>query len=395
MLELNYRIPKGRELTDLELDDNFRRIAIAINSIVIPSASSGNPTGTILQFAPSTLPTGYLWANGQAVSRATYATLFTAIGTTYGVGDGVSTFNLPDFRGRIAIGTNPMGGSTDGTLTTRVLGTKYGAESVTIPHSHTGSLSINNHTVSITPSGTVTVNNYVGTSAVSVSVSIGTTNISYTPTGTVALSAYTPSGTIAINSYSGNITPLGTVTVNSTSLGVDFRAIDPHMDIISEVGHDHTVTMVSEQVNEALENPTFVADDQVYTTSTTVVSIDLGTQNGGSGLEHTGDQDLTHGHTASFTGSSTSISHGHTGTFTGDLSTQTGSFTGVATNFNHTHTVSSSAGTANLNHGHTASFTGSLANQTLTHTGTVTINSDSPSASVIQPSLGINFIIKY
>ena len=56
------------------------------------------PSGAVLYFAGRTAPTGWLKANGAAVSRTTYATLFAAIGTTYGAGDGRSTFNLPDLR---------------------------------------------------------------------------------------------------------------------------------------------------------------------------------------------------------------------------------------------------------------------------------------------------------
>ena len=57
------------------------------------------PAGSVVQFARNTAPTGWLKANGAAVSRTTYATLFAAIGTTFGVGDGSTTFNLPDLRG--------------------------------------------------------------------------------------------------------------------------------------------------------------------------------------------------------------------------------------------------------------------------------------------------------
>lgn len=58
------------------------------------------PSGSVMSFAMNTAPTGWLKANGAAVSRTTYAALFTAIGTTFGVGDGSTTFNLPDLRGR-------------------------------------------------------------------------------------------------------------------------------------------------------------------------------------------------------------------------------------------------------------------------------------------------------
>lgn len=68
---------------------------------------AGTPAGTIQAYAGLTAPMGYLVADGSAVSRTTYAALFAVIGTTYGVGDGSTTFNLPDLRGRTAVGLNP------------------------------------------------------------------------------------------------------------------------------------------------------------------------------------------------------------------------------------------------------------------------------------------------
>jgi phage-related tail fiber protein len=62
-------------------------------------AAAAVPAGSVVQFARNTAPTGWLKANGAAVSRTTYASLFSAIGTTFGVGDGSTTFNLPDLRG--------------------------------------------------------------------------------------------------------------------------------------------------------------------------------------------------------------------------------------------------------------------------------------------------------
>jgi microcystin-dependent protein len=57
------------------------------------------PSGSVMTFAMNTAPSGWLKANGAAVSRTTYAALFSAIGTTFGVGNGSTTFNLPDLRG--------------------------------------------------------------------------------------------------------------------------------------------------------------------------------------------------------------------------------------------------------------------------------------------------------
>lgn len=62
------------------------------------------PTGTILPYAGSSAPTGYLLCDDSAVSRATYSALFAVIGTNYGVGDGSTTFNVPDLRGNVPVG---------------------------------------------------------------------------------------------------------------------------------------------------------------------------------------------------------------------------------------------------------------------------------------------------
>ena len=66
--------------------------------------ANGVPAGSIFSFASTTVPSGYLECNGAAVSRSTYATLFATISTTFGSGDGSSTFNLPDLRGQFVRG---------------------------------------------------------------------------------------------------------------------------------------------------------------------------------------------------------------------------------------------------------------------------------------------------
>jgi microcystin-dependent protein len=76
-----------------------------------PYSISGVPPGAVMDFAMNAAPSGWLECNGAPVSRATYAALFAAIGTTWGVGDGSTTFNLPDMRGyfRRGAGTNSDG----------------------------------------------------------------------------------------------------------------------------------------------------------------------------------------------------------------------------------------------------------------------------------------------
>ena len=67
-------------------------------------ASNGVPTAAVIAYAGSSAPTGWLLCDGSAISRTTYAALFAKIGTTYGTGDGSTTFNLPDLRGRKVVG---------------------------------------------------------------------------------------------------------------------------------------------------------------------------------------------------------------------------------------------------------------------------------------------------
>ena len=63
----------------------------------------GIPTATIVPWSASSIPTGFLECNGAAVSRSTYSALFAIVGTTYGAGDGSSTFLLPDLQEKVAI----------------------------------------------------------------------------------------------------------------------------------------------------------------------------------------------------------------------------------------------------------------------------------------------------
>lgn len=82
----------------------------------------GNPPGTILDYAGTTAPNGYLLCYGQAISRTTYVTLFNLIGTDYGLGDGSTTFNIPDARGRVLAGKDNMGGTSANRLTNQTSG---------------------------------------------------------------------------------------------------------------------------------------------------------------------------------------------------------------------------------------------------------------------------------
>lgn len=94
---------------------------------------SGAITGEIKQWPVATAPSGYLLCNGQLVSRTTYSALFTLIGTTFGAGDGSTTFALPDYRGRFPVGAGGTLEGPVGTNTTVNVNTKGG----TTKHNHT------------------------------------------------------------------------------------------------------------------------------------------------------------------------------------------------------------------------------------------------------------------
>lgn len=154
-----------------DLPANIPGSQLADASIPAAKLQSGAaiPPGFIMDFAGATPPAGWLLCDGAAVSRTTFAALFAAIGTTWGAGDGSTTFNVPDLRGRVRAGRDNMGGTAAGRLTNtgtgnpglngQVLGGAGGVDRHTLAtpqipaHSHTGSAdSAGAHTHSLTGS---------------------------------------------------------------------------------------------------------------------------------------------------------------------------------------------------------------------------------------------------
>ncbi len=113
---------------------NLNSTGITTNSLSCTNLFSSNLVGLICAFALSSVPTGFLYCDGSAVSRTTYSLLFSKIGTTWGVGNGSTTFNLPDLRGAFLRGTGT------GTINTRSkAGPSVGAfqEDAMQTHTHT------------------------------------------------------------------------------------------------------------------------------------------------------------------------------------------------------------------------------------------------------------------
>lgn len=134
------------------------------------AAFAGSPVGAVSPYAGTSAPTGWLLCYGQAVSRTTYAALFAVVSTTYGVGDGSTTFNVPDLRGRVVAGQDDMGGSSADRLTNQTngidgdtLGATGGAETHTLTTaqipSHTHDISVATNTAVITQTAGATPGN--------------------------------------------------------------------------------------------------------------------------------------------------------------------------------------------------------------------------------------------
>lgn len=144
----NLNADKVETLADLGLTESaadYNAAADAVDYLV--------PTGALMPFAGSSTPTGWLGCYGQAISRTTYAALFTAISTTYGVGDGSTTFNIPDLRGRVIAALDNLGGSSANVVTDAdadALGGVHGAETHTLTTdeipSHTHSITMESST---------------------------------------------------------------------------------------------------------------------------------------------------------------------------------------------------------------------------------------------------------
>ena len=167
-----------------------------------------NSYGMVAAFAANVTPTGWLKCNGAAVSRTTYANLFAIIGTTYGAGDGSTTFNLPDLRGETIRGWDDARGVDSG----RVIGSWQDGQNKS--HTHTGTTSSDSH--AHTWSGTTSSDSHTHTlvvsdgngSAIKAALTQSKTN---NATGTT--SSYSHTHTVSGTTSSGSHTH--TITTNA------------------------------------------------------------------------------------------------------------------------------------------------------------------------------------
>ena len=194
------------------------------------------PVGTVLSFAGVLAPDGYLMCAGQAVSRSTYANLFTVIGTTYGSGNGTTTFNVPDLRGRVAAGKDDMNGSAANRITNtfdgKLLGNAGGAERHTLSIAE---LAAHDHTGGTDPAGAHTHTGTTDTVAGHTHSVTGTAASAGAHAHTVSISP-SEAGSITANNGGG-----ATGTINTSTAGAHTHTVSG--TAASAGSHSHTVTV--------------------------------------------------------------------------------------------------------------------------------------------------------
>jgi microcystin-dependent protein len=143
---VNADIKSDAAIAGSKLADN----SVTLAKLVTALQQALVPAGAVQAFAMNSAPSGWLAANGAAVSRTTYAALFSAIGTTYGAGDGSTTFALPDMRGYFVRGS----GTNADSVASGTFGAKQAA--AMLNHTHTGTTSSDGshtHTASTNSTG--------------------------------------------------------------------------------------------------------------------------------------------------------------------------------------------------------------------------------------------------
>lgn len=143
--------------------------------------ANGVPTGGLVMWSTASAPSGYLLCDGSAVSRTTYAALFAVVGTTFGSGDGSTTFNLPNYTNRMPYGTTI--GATGGSADAIVVSHTHTATSTDSGHVHNTGFTVGSDTVS---GGPITIqvvksgSNNTGTGNANITTTINSTGSSGT-----------------------------------------------------------------------------------------------------------------------------------------------------------------------------------------------------------------------
>ena len=252
---------------------------------VLKQSKDAVPTGAIFTFPVATPPTGYLICDGSAISRTTYSDLFAIIGVIYGNGDGSTTFNLPDYRGKFLRGLNDGSGNDpdaatrqdrgDGTAGDNV-GTLQNGEmashqhQIDPPSSTSNSSGIHTHT---TISNNTTTN-FTGNHSHSTNPRIINTNASGNHNHTIRGERESISQSFGFHGdfiLDDNGTS-GPHTINTSSAGNHNHSVNiPSLSTNTTGNHNHTINIPSLTTNSSgnhIHNTNIPAFDSAATGST-------------------------------------------------------------------------------------------------------------------------------
>lgn len=237
-------------------------------------------TGTVLPFAGSLAPEGWLLCYGQAVSRAVYPHLFDKIGTTFGAGDGSTTFNVPDLRGRVAAGKGDMGGTATNVLTAAKTGAVNAGSALMTGIPSTSNLHVGMRVfsplfaagttiVSIDSSSQVTMSSVATGSANPATVNFGVVNENALGDAGGSRGSVLTSGQMPAHSHNGSTDSAGAHTHTAQGVGTGGTAFatstgntpaETTVATSSAGAHTHNVTVSSTGGGEMHSNiqPTIV-----------------------------------------------------------------------------------------------------------------------------------------
>lgn len=268
------------------------------------------PAGMVQYFANSTVPTGWLMCDGSAVSRTTYADLFSAISTVYGTGDGSTTFNLPDLRGQFIRGWANT--STGATLTASIASTTA---------TFVGTVSGTTLTVSSVSAGSVTPGMILTSTSTTGTPSGGYQSITEKATIVAQLTGTTgAAGTYTISSpqtLSSAVTftgTLNTLTVSSLTGAVQIG------QVLSGTGVTVGTTIYARGTGTGGAGTYYVTNTQTVSSTTITATVPDAGRTIGSGQNHAFE---SHTHSSSyfynFTGGGAGVNYGtnnyNTGTY--------------------------------------------------------------------------------